>query len=592
MEFSKLTREEASSFFNRKTIQELRKVLKYIFTRFPKADRDRLAYFYRGKKSYTHVTKKQAIDILLEVVMTDYRKLFYELLTENEASKALYNQLIWHKKSIAKKEFCKKYKINFPKLTKRYSYYDIKDYLPNEFSLVTIELPAFRSSEILYIEEDIRDILRLFFPLPEGYQLIAQKSPKKTDFTYSNEDEILAFIRVISDMLENNLVEFGKTNQKPLVKTLNILKESTTINEFYSEEKLDSFALDMLSRSFKFYYDRFQFKDRELASLKLFMKHQLNCDFNFTISKIFVSYLSGVRFTRDTTELGLFRIAKEIVQEMPKDDWVSFDNIIVHTEYRDAYFNFDDSYKTDRYELETNSGKVYVRENRDELFHKPILKAIFFYFGALGLMELKYDKPISFSKKITAKRKPYISVWDGLKYIKLTPLGKYIFGFSKRYTPKKIVLKEAEKLKFDEFKPIITVAKSNMIMVAKLEPFVEKLDDNRYILTHSKFFKDCKTIRELKSKIDSFYKKIEPNPPKVFVEFFDNMIKESNLINLNLNRVVIELKDNRRLLNLFMSDSKLQKLFIKAEGYRIIVLKDDIDKVAKIVKDNGFFVEF
>ena len=50
MEFSKLTREEANSFFNKKTIQELRKILKYIFIRFPKADRDILAYFYRGKK--------------------------------------------------------------------------------------------------------------------------------------------------------------------------------------------------------------------------------------------------------------------------------------------------------------------------------------------------------------------------------------------------------------------------------------------------------------------------------------------------------------------------------------------------------------
>ncbi len=41
-----------------------------------------------------------------------------------------------------------------------------------------------------------------------------------------------------------------------------------------------------------------------------------------------------------------------------------------------------------------------------------------------------------------------------------------------------------------------------------------------------------------------------------------------------------------------MSDSKLQKLFVKAEGHRIIVLKEDIAKVTKIVKDNGFFVEF
>ena len=70
------------------------------------------------------------------------------------------------------------------------------------------------------------------------------------------------------------------------------------------------------------------------------------------------------------------------------------------------------------------------------------------------------------------------------------------------------------------------------------------------------------------------------------------MIKESNLMNQNLKQIVIELKDNKRLLNLFMTNQKLQKLFIKAEGYRIIVSKDDISKVTKIVEDNGFFVEF
>ena len=70
------------------------------------------------------------------------------------------------------------------------------------------------------------------------------------------------------------------------------------------------------------------------------------------------------------------------------------------------------------------------------------------------------------------------------------------------------------------------------------------------------------------------------------------MIKESNLLKRNLKQIVIELEDNKRLLNLFMTNQKLQKLFIKAEGYRINVSKDDISKVTKIVKDNGFFVEF
>ena len=592
MEFLKLTREEANSFFNKKTIQELRKVLRYIFALFPKEDRDRLAYFYRGKKNYTQATKKQAINIFLEVIMTDYRELFYSFLAENSTSKKLYNELIWYKHSIVTQEFCKANSLELPHLEKKYRYDKVKENLPKELSLITRELSAFRDEDSLYIENDIRDIIRLFYPLPYGYKLLPQKSPEASDFVYSNEDEVLPFIRVISEMLDNSILEFGKTNQKPLAKSLHILRDSTTINEFYRDKKLDTFVLDMLTRSFKFYNDRFEFKEEELASLKLFMAYQLNCEFNFAISKIFTSYLTGVRFSNDATEVKLFEIAKDIIQEMPKDDWISFDNIILHTKFKDAYFNFEHKYRTDDYILETYSRRVYVKENRDELFHKPVLKAIFFYFGALGLVELKYNKPISFSTKIVGKGHSYISQWDGLKYIKLTELGKYIFGLSRKYTPKEIVVKKVPDMKFDEFKPIITVDKSNTLAIAKLEPFVEKLNADKYILTHSKFFRDCTTIKDLKLKIDDFYKKIEKNPPKVFVDFFDTMIKESNLMQKNLKQIVIELKDNRRLLNLFMSDSKLQKLFIKAEGYRIIVLKEDISKVTKIVQDNGFFVEF
>jgi hypothetical protein len=41
-----------------------------------------------------------------------------------------------------------------------------------------------------------------------------------------------------------------------------------------------------------------------------------------------------------------------------------------------------------------------------------------------------------------------------------------------------------------------------------------------------------------------------------------------------------------------MRNQKLQELLIKAEGYRIIVFKEDVSKITRIVKDNGFFVEF
>jgi hypothetical protein len=236
------------------------------------------------------------------------------------------------------------------------------------------------------------------------------------------------------------------------------------------------------------------------------------------------------------------------------------------------------------------SRTVFARYNYHSLFFEPVLKALFFYFGSLGLLKLKYGDPISYYP-FAASGKRYISVWDGLGFIKLTELGKYVFGLRYTYDQKEIV-KKTTSLKFDEYKPIITVDKQDTIMLAKLEPFVQPYDENRYILSYAKIFRDCDKYKALELKIDSFYKHIEQNPPKVFDEFFDEIKQKANLLKRELKQVVIKLDEDKKLLNLFMTNGKLQELIIKAEGYRIIVLKENIPKVTKILKDNGFYIDF
>ncbi|MEA3553244.1 MAG: hypothetical protein U9R39_02445, partial [Campylobacterota bacterium] len=80
--------------------------------------------------------------------------------------------------------------------------------------------------------------------------------------------------------------------------------------------------------------------------------------------------------------------------------------------------------------------------------------------------------------------------------------------------------------------------------------------------------------------------------PTVFDDFFEEIKENSNMLKRDLKLITIELKNNKKLLNLFMNNKKLQELTIKASGYRILILKDNMAKLTKIVKDNGFFVEF
>ena len=603
MEFLKLDKSELEERLKTSSYKELVEFFNFLYDVFDLSELMNLPAKLKNKKNHYQITKQNIVNLLVKHLENDdFCKRAYKKLIKTPESKYLYEKLVWERGSILADEVINKFQLEVEPVESRYYGWN-EQKLEGDLSLIYHGSNFGYNDdldEIFYIQESMKNILKLFLPLPEDYYLSPSINEIESEYSYNNEPHVLEFINVIADMLKNGLVEVGKSADKPLAKTLNILKASTSIKEFYSQKKMDFLATDMLTRSFYNYYFTVGFKKDELESLKEFVKLEFADKFSFFITRIFASHLKKVRFDDYyTSERELFDIVKTIILEMPKDDFVEFDRVIKYCKYRDYRFDFEDSYKTHNYYMECNilnyehDSRVETldaRRNYNIIFFEPILKAAFFYLGALGLVELKYSDPISLYL-VTAKDKPYISVWDGLEEIKLTNLGRYIFGFSKTYDKKEIKSKKTE-VKFDEYKPIITLQNQDAIMIAKLEPYTEKYDTNRYILSYSKIFKDCKNYKALEFKIDSFYKKIEKNPPKVFIEFFDEIKNRANFLKRDLKQVVIELKNDKKLLNLFMTNKKLQEIVIKAQGYRIIVLKEDIPKLTKIVKDNGFFIDF
>ncbi len=430
---------------------------------------------------------------------------------------------------------------------------------------------------------------------------LENKNLRNVDFEYSNENGIFNFLETIESLLQNNLVDFGKTNEKPLAKTLNILKSSTAINEFYPQEKKSNLlATDMLTRSFYYYYySQKRFRKTLLETLKDFIFLQLDDQLPFFITRIFTTHLKKVRFDEYyTAQCQLFDIIKLIINSMPQNEWIDFQEILNQCKDRDIRFDFESRYKTGDYYMVgdtitqegTQSGNIYAYYEYQNIFFEPILKASFFYLAALGILEIKYNKPVT-PCNMNLAGLPYISVWDQLKYIKLTQLGLYILGINDEYTIKQIEQKEST-LKFDQFKPIITIDSQDTLMLSKLEPYTIHYEDNKYILNYNKIFKDCNTYKSLKLKINGFYKNIVSKPPQVFIEFFNTILENANMLQKDIEQIVINLKNNKKLLNLFMTNKKLQDITIKAQGYKIIVSKNNLLKLTRIIKDNGFFIEF
>ncbi|MEA2019461.1 MAG: hypothetical protein U9N59_13565 [Campylobacterota bacterium] len=515
----------------------------------------------------------------------------------------LYDYLIWQNNSIGTSESNNLFGIKLPEVT--VSIYErMNENLSGIGFLIQRSVSKDYSGEFddLHIDETIQYFLRQIAQKPDDYYIKKERTIIDTKYNYKNENEILEFIETASEMLKNNLIVFGKNSEKPMVKSLNFLKSATPINEFFTDKKLNILAADMLTRSFSFYYwSQKKFKEKEYESLHEFISLQFDNKLPFFISRLFTTHLKKVRFDfYYSSQNGLFDIVKLIMNHLPRDGFVSMDNILNFCKYRDIKFHFDSPHKTYEYRFESNVKYTVSSDMTKEynisdkyyypLFFEPIIKALFFYLGALGIVELKYDDPAT-QHDIKAKDKDYISIWDGLKYIKLTQLGHYVLGYEKNYTQKKIE-KQQKDIKFDEYKPIITIDKSDTILLSQIEPYTLSYDTNRYILNYNKIFRDCKNLKALELKMDSFHKLFNSKLPKVFDDFFEEIKTNSNMLKRDLKLITIELKNNKKLLNLFMTNKKLQELTIKASGYRILILKDDMAKLTKIVKDNGFFIEF
>jgi len=549
-------------------------------------------------KSRVGTSKASLVNLFRELIEDKKFKLeFYNALYATVESQKLYFTLLWEQDVISKEDAIALLgKDVTVKKSKTYGFYS--DKLDNEFALITHD-DSWRSKG-LYIDPKIRTILKLIHPAPDDILMFSAENPKKTKYHYSNEENILSVIDMISEMYKTNLINIGKTGEKPLAKTLNIIKNTTTHNDFYKTSRIDNLAIDMLTRSFYFFnMNSKSIQKGELKILKKFISLQFAHKLSYSISRVFFSHLKKVRYAPHlNNEKEMFGILKEIIDAMPKESWVESDQLVNFCSYRDIRIDLNSKYETTNYYLEVDpidgnewNNKVYAEDNHyRSVVLEPVIKALFFYLGALGVVELKYDDPVS-TRKLTAKAKPYISLWDGLRYVKLTDLGKYLFGITKSYQVKKVINKSS-KIKFDEYKPIISIDKNDFVMIAKLEPYTELYDKDKYILSYKKIFQGCSTNKMLELKIDKFYTLFDEPVPVLYDDYFDDILSRANLLKINSDQIVIELKNDKRLLNLFMQNKKIQELIIKASGYRVIVSSNDLSKLSKIVKDNGFFIVF
>jgi hypothetical protein len=532
-------------------------------------------------------TNKQTFLELLEQAFTkeEIFKTIYEKFSKN--LQEVFYEIAWNNK------FCIKDMGIYFKGEKTYDYTsDLKEeYL---FFKVGGDI---KKGLYLYLENDIVRVIRQALDKPMEYNINNTKVPKEM-LCRNCEEDILLNLKKYYNFYKQGGVNLSSSG-KILKESKNMMRKYCNISEFYENAKdLDYLKTESIALFFFLIKDKYLnnefFKVSNLKEIvTLFLNGELLQDNNSTYITLYLNYLKGVKNiskSRDEVKRGIRTISK-IMEEFSDNGVVSLENIIKAVLFRDEFIEVID--------IESAYDIIYINEanyertkitNYDKYISYvvvPFIKSVFFILGILGVVELYYEHP-SINNSLYLKN-GYLSKYDGLKYVKLTELGKYILGRTESYNFK---TEDDGEIVLDDDRTIVTLMGDFPVKVMFLERVGNKIAPNKFRITSESFLRGVTDTAELKSRITEFEEKIAKDYSSVWKEFFGGLLGKMSSINHMPEYHVFQLKKNKELLNCIGKDDRFKSLILKGEEFHIIVKKENLDKVIELFREHGYYVNF
>ena len=477
------------------------------------------------------------------------------------------------------------------------SSYDINKDLKDEFLFFKGEKDN-KKGEYLYLEYDIIRVVRKFMTKPEDYNIIPVEKVKDVLFN-DNENEIIENIKMYFEFYKDG--EISLSNSSKILKASKVnMKKYCEITEYYDDAKdLDYLKTETLALFFFLAKDKYINEDYfKVSNIKNivndFMSGEIIKEENYHFTSLYLNYLKGVKNiwrSNEKIQRGLESIRK-IIDEIPDHEAVSIDNIINALLYRDEFLEIIDV--KDAYDYiyinEANYERTKILDYQKYLMYVavPFVKSVFFILGSLGMFGVYYDYP-STSNSLYLKN-GYLSKYDGIKYVKFTELGRYCFGRVDQYDFKNA--KEDGEVILDEDRFIATVMGDAPVQTMFLQRVAQKIADNKYKFTKENFIKGVNSFEDIKSRVDEFFSKINPEPSEMWKGFFTDILDKSSAIKADNHFVVLKLKNDKDLIKTIARDERFKPLMLKGEDYHLLVRTENVSEIISLFKEHGYYVNF
>ncbi len=443
------------------------------------------------------------------------------------------------------------------------------------------------------LAKGLKECIIKYYLRPDFFDFIPLQDITETTYKYNAQKQIFDELpHFISYHLLGN-IKFSASG-RPVESTLGKFQKSCGIAEFYNsgEESLGKMRSNLIAGML---YDLTQ-KDVDIDGVEAIKYLLRERYFKLYTAQFILTHFKGWNFVNSYYErnTGVEKKLMDVLKEMPSKDWVSIENLselLAHRSINPTPVQVNSRQTNLYYEVEVSGGEVVktilTADNIHQFVTEPFIKGSIFLYAAFGLMEVAYAD-------VNTEKfgKTYFSNYDGLKYFKLTPLGAYIFGikstFEHEETPSG---KNKLSLSNDS---LMIIADGNMTAMTDqmLSAYCEKLGNTRYRVSAHTFLKDCKSRKDIESKIALFKATINNSIPTNWERFFKELITNATSIKINKFIITYTLpQDDKELHRLVAQDSELKQLVLKAEGFNLLVPIDNQSKFKSRMKELGFVVE-
>ena len=548
-----------------------------------------------GTKDENREKDYETLKNLINEIFSDEKVFNVIYKTFPEKVKEIFSYTIWEK--------------NYPiELNELEVYFNISNKfdaasftLKDEYLFLKVLNNTNNQGKELVLDYKIARLLRKYADKkPSEYFIEAENNENEINFKFykdNNEYEFINNMNFYLDFFNSGEVSIA-SNGKILKDSKKNMQKHCEITEYYNDVKgLEFLKTETICLLFillkKQYREKSYFNSKNIKNIieDFFNTNLFNTEDSYIYTNLFLNYLKGTKNIWENPE----KIKEttytlvQLLREFPENGIVSVEKIVRAYILREENDLIAPKDITDYiYINEANGQRAKIQNDIDYVNYiiEPFVKSYLFLLSIFGVFEIFYEKP--FFRKGLFLKNNYLSKYDGLKYIRLTDLGKYILGYKENFEI--LDKKERVEIHLDDKRQFITIVGEAPARVMFFEKISIKIKGNMFKFTYDSFLKGIKTYEELIDRIEKFKENTTRELPLNWQEFFENLEKKFNSIKLISDYVVLKLDDNKELIQLVLKDSRIKKICLKAEDYHLIVSKENLKELVKIFGEYGYYL--